>query len=554
MKQMAIVFENLFREIILERGYSYHLQDLVSELEIGESRVTAIVHGSELYQVEIEIEGGEVTSMSCDCPYFSGGDNCKHLAAVFYALRQDDDKHCVKSDHDVTMELLESLTSEELISFLREEISINSDLHFKFKTKFQNKLVGEQDYTSYLRHIDSVFEFHLGRNNFIDYERVMDFEVEIGEIIEPISGLVDDGEYELGFIMVEHLVSRISELSIDDSWGTTSSIMGELAKILRVIIEGSSEPLYTQIFQWLSQNIYGQILDFLEEELVGIFMENYPETEKLQQKIQVIDVILADIEKESSESWGRKYNLAKWLRNKINILLELKDYKGATAIISENLHLSEVRNIAVDWHLTNNEYERAIGLLISGKKLYSDYRGIVDDYSKKLIEIYKLIGNQEAVVAESKRRLLQNPRDLQVYKDYRGLFSPKDWDKERDAILAELVETRRNMKPYYAEENMLEQLLAEIKEDPSYLSLDTYEDILFSSFTTELRDLFKARIISMAKHAGGRKYYKRINHELKRINRYPGGKHIVDKLLATWQQQYKNRPAMLEELGIPIHK
>lgn len=75
---------NLFEPHILNRGRTYYEDGCVSELEIVENTVNAEVKGSEFYQVFIELDGGEIVGMSCDCPYAAKGYNCKHMAAVLF--------------------------------------------------------------------------------------------------------------------------------------------------------------------------------------------------------------------------------------------------------------------------------------------------------------------------------------------------------------------------------------------------------------------------------------------------------------------------------------
>ncbi|MBP3700794.1 MAG: SWIM zinc finger family protein [Lachnospiraceae bacterium] len=40
------------------------------------------------YIVEIEVNGDRIRKMDCDCPYADGGNRCKHMAAVLYALEE----------------------------------------------------------------------------------------------------------------------------------------------------------------------------------------------------------------------------------------------------------------------------------------------------------------------------------------------------------------------------------------------------------------------------------------------------------------------------------
>lgn len=51
-------------------------------LEVGEGSVTAVVHGTDVYEVELTLGGGEGITGWCDCPYGQEGNFCKHCMAV----------------------------------------------------------------------------------------------------------------------------------------------------------------------------------------------------------------------------------------------------------------------------------------------------------------------------------------------------------------------------------------------------------------------------------------------------------------------------------------
>ena len=74
-------FENFVPYKILMRGEEYYDTDAVSELEeTSPGEWTATVEGTDDYNVEISMNGKEVESWYCDCPY--DGEICKHVVAA----------------------------------------------------------------------------------------------------------------------------------------------------------------------------------------------------------------------------------------------------------------------------------------------------------------------------------------------------------------------------------------------------------------------------------------------------------------------------------------
>lgn len=83
-------WKHLFPAHILERGWDYYQSDAVENLQKSETGYTAEVEGTEIYDVEVELSQNTVQDMWCSCPYAEDGAYCKHMAAVLYALEEDD--------------------------------------------------------------------------------------------------------------------------------------------------------------------------------------------------------------------------------------------------------------------------------------------------------------------------------------------------------------------------------------------------------------------------------------------------------------------------------
>ena len=81
-------FENFVPYKIWMRGEEYYETDAVSELEeISPGEWTATVEGTDDYNVEISMDGNEIESWYCDCPY--AGEICKHVVATLLAIRDN---------------------------------------------------------------------------------------------------------------------------------------------------------------------------------------------------------------------------------------------------------------------------------------------------------------------------------------------------------------------------------------------------------------------------------------------------------------------------------
>ncbi|HKP85304.1 MAG TPA: DEAD/DEAH box helicase [Blastocatellia bacterium] len=81
---LTVKFSSLIDSAVRSRGRSYFSQGLVRITHGDESLVEATVRGTRNYRVMLSIEGNNFT-VSCTCPYYAGGDICKHIWATMLA-------------------------------------------------------------------------------------------------------------------------------------------------------------------------------------------------------------------------------------------------------------------------------------------------------------------------------------------------------------------------------------------------------------------------------------------------------------------------------------
>lgn len=83
-------FESQLDPTILARGKAYFDKNAVTQLASNQGRWSAVVTGSEKYQVEIKLTDELIDACSCDCPH--NADFCKHIVAVLYAIASPEKK------------------------------------------------------------------------------------------------------------------------------------------------------------------------------------------------------------------------------------------------------------------------------------------------------------------------------------------------------------------------------------------------------------------------------------------------------------------------------
>jgi uncharacterized Zn finger protein len=113
-------FESSIDKKILDRGFDYYEQKNVEEVEVlSNGEFSAIVQGTEEYDVFVKIENENVTEYSCTCPY-DWGDVCKHIVAVLYYIRDTEmhDEEYINTIEDDLKEVMSTIPAKELYNYI----------------------------------------------------------------------------------------------------------------------------------------------------------------------------------------------------------------------------------------------------------------------------------------------------------------------------------------------------------------------------------------------------------------------------------------------------
>lgn len=68
-------WRSFFDKTILTRGQDYYNRGLVDDLEYDDTHISAVVCGSEDYDVSVRLEDGEVADTDCTSPYADDGND-----------------------------------------------------------------------------------------------------------------------------------------------------------------------------------------------------------------------------------------------------------------------------------------------------------------------------------------------------------------------------------------------------------------------------------------------------------------------------------------------
>ncbi|MGN0721503.1 MAG: SWIM zinc finger domain-containing protein [Anaerovoracaceae bacterium] len=554
-------WKKLFEPHILERGYGYYLNNAVNNLEVSEHTIRADVEGTEDYEVEISLVDGEIEEMYCSCPYAIGGWNCKHMAAVLYEWSVErgdqDNRDEEESGHIDTPEKqqidIRKLVQDADINIIRNYLVSVLSEDEKLLIRFRGFLSGaesEENIGHYINRVDDIEYNYMGRDGFIDYDDAMDFIFDLEDVLNnDAKRLIDKGYHRSAFELMNHIFTVVGEADMDDSDGGIGMLATYVYKLWSELLTKADPDEKREMFQWFMGHLDGSIVDYLEEYIERIIMEQFEESEYLPPKMELASEKIRKYER-IKDGWSRNYYVGKWAINYLSLLKQQScGIEEIENFCRQHWENSSVRGYYIDLCMQSKEYDLALRTLDESMSLDEDFSGLISEYSEKKKEIYLIQGNREAYIGQLWELLLEhNVGSLETFRELKQQYSPEEWVEKREVIFQKLP-SYADVKQLYAEEKLYDRLLDCVLKSPDLYALQAYEKVLAKIYPQQILEKYKVELDKMARHSGPRKHYQRLVSQLRRMQKIEGGKEAVKEIAAEWRQQYRNRPAMMEELG-----
>ena len=218
-KMITEDWKSLFESPILARGRSYYHNGYVTKLTCTSERIHAVVLGSEAYEVDIELDNGEIFEATCTCPYAQENDcYCKHMAAVLYAAEEGPVSQTrVEASWQDT---LEKMTAEQKRDFLKLIHSENPNLQERLVLGYGEDTDPEMLQDAWEEQLSQVVEIYRDGYRYINYRHADEFYSALNSFIDdrfPI--LFSSGKILPAFNLVCSVFCTAMAEEADDSDG-----------------------------------------------------------------------------------------------------------------------------------------------------------------------------------------------------------------------------------------------------------------------------------------------------------------------------------------------
>lgn len=543
---------SLFQPQILDRGYAYYLEGAVQDLQQTATQITARVMGSQRYTVTVALNGDTVVGMTCDCPYAAQDKNCKHMAAVLFAVEDaaEGPASTAESSDDkkLAQQLVTQSTPDQLREFLTDVLAHDALLMARFqhilRPQVPTAAAGKAE-------IDAICAAYADTDGFIDYRAAEYFETDIQDYLDhDLEALVAAHQDEAAFEVLSFLFLKLDDLDIDDSDGEIVEILDTSVRLWRQVIRQAPIAVKRRIFTWLTTQVQRPLNAIGEDVRDLLFGDDFSDQEFLQGKLDLANKMIRRLQASPEEA---TWELNMWLTQLLATMTaaQVADEK-IEATCQRYLQYTDVRDYYVEFCLQRHRVDQAIALLQEGKRVNRDLLGVVVHDSHRLAEIY----HQQHDMANYRQELWRlltsyNVANLDDFKAYKATFSPVAWPAQRTKLFKVLQPkiTPAALAPLYAYEELQPELLQAILAERGIDGLRKYGPALKNQYAAKIIHKYAQFANQAMTSTGPRKHYRRIVDILQEMATYPMGDLEAQQLIRDWQQKYPRRSAMLDELS-----
>jgi len=556
-------FKNQINTTILERGSNYFEKGYITNLQkLSSGEWLAQVAGNNGdYHVEINLDKkNNITGYSCNCPF--DGPVCKHVAAVLFAIREEQNKPVseTKSILPEWESIIKNTPENELRDFLLKFAKTNPSVQNELLVQLST-LPKEVNTAKYETIVARAFSAAEGRHGYIEYRDTHAAMNPIYNLLAKADEHIANGNYHEAFSIVSAVAPQCVEAiqNMDDSNGECGGVIDESFELTGKILQVVQDPqLANKIFEWLYNQIQNPDYDDFgcDNVLEPLFFDWANNKQRRETAYRFIDQQIK--ESKDKDGWSSEYRQAKYLKFKMHLLNDEGKRMEADQIIEENLHLSDFREMRINEAISQNKIEEAIGHIREGiaQAEKDNYPGIAHGLKDKLLEIYEKVNHTNNIRKLSKELFLENTSTISYFRKYKGTFTREDWYQPLAEIIQKLSKPgkpnywgpvfKSGLVAVYIEEAMWEQLFNEVKRCNNIEIVEKYYNYLAPIYHDELIPMYKNAILKFAEQTG-RNVYATLVTYLNNLAKLQGGKTVAKELMLELLEKYKNRPAMKDE-------
>ncbi|HCK87985.1 MAG TPA: hypothetical protein DHW39_04150 [Erysipelotrichaceae bacterium] len=530
-------WKHLFRPVILERGRDIFESGEIDEVEKTAEGWRGIAHGTYDYEVETYIEGEEVTGMSCTCPYAEGGNHCKHMAALLYAVSEEV-INPVSVSEDLN-DVLEKMNEIQLRKELKEILLNDSSLKNRILQKYRSAPADMADVNRILSLLGNLSVRIGGRNEYISWEKGWEYVQAFQEILtDSVEPMIERNETMQAFAVLKGAFHILNDVDMDGSGGEHSEIASSIEEYWDRVIHLASKEERTQMYQWF-RAMEKRSDDLICGDSITSALENY--FDDPEYLLPMLKDMRNKLRGDQADNYMLEYDLEKYKNLLIRSGSDLSEYE--TWLENHN-DLKSVKRILLKEAEGRGDSLQAIAIL---REMYEQEKiaGLKRSYLEQLLEKYRETGNTEKVKEALWKLLAQYRISSMAYvRELRSLCDSAEWKNARETILA----VNESLKPdVYDDEEMYDSLMEYLMHQPVEM-MDRYRMKLKDLYPDALSTYYAKYLDRISCRYGNLALYRTMRTYLNILAGIPGGISKANVLIDSWMERYPTRKAMQEML------
>ena len=568
-------FETRIHSTILQRGRQYFADKAVAWLEdTGNNKWRAAVEGTDTYQVDVSLKNNdEISSYSCDCPY--DDDLCKHVVAVFFALRKElieGKGHKRNAEKETFDRLLQAVSQEEYQAFIRRYALKNREFRADFVLYFAGKDDRADAGKKYKEAIRKIIR-NYSVDGYIDYRDENAFSREINQLLDIGRDLYHRNDFRDAFAIGRVvLVEMMKVLSDNEEADYLSHTIADAIQLIHDLATAGDAPaaLKEEVFAFVQKKLKDPgYLDYsnIGEALVAVFQALAIQLNKADVFLSFIDEQLPNLTGPYDKSEKEYYQTLK-----IDTLRAMGKTAEAENLIWENMDIVAVRQGEVDKAIASKDYAAAKALVAEGIRVAETLEepATVTSWQKELLRLAVLENDTKTIRHYARYFAFKQGFDQAYYQQWRAAYTPQEWPAVIDKWIAKTIESEtakwnsqkaqawrrphppllQKLGPVYIQERYWDRLLALVQQENDLNTTLNYHRYLVPHYPAELLSLYLPALERYGEHATGRADYAMlVTHMQMVMKAIPAGKEQILALARQLIAQYRRRPAMVEELN-----
>ena len=511
------------------------------------------------YTIEVKMDGDEAGEFECNCPsdYYP----CKHIAIIEEAINEvrlsevlaqgRNTIDIVPDNQEISLlQMMDKVTLEELRKFVIVHARIDSAFEAKLKRHFFQPSTTAGGYAALIR--SELANFTIDFDDYYDSEETIEVDI-LDEWLEKASKALANGNtneaIDIAKAIIEEYPTWLEEQDseVEDYLGDEYEVAPFNILTQAVALEKEPGKISDELFEFATNELPESKYSYVTVDLFHDLLLTTAHTrEQFQSFIVLQNGCLEVLDKEGDK--GEREDI---IRRKLALYMKSGDTDKEWDLLNQYIEIEDFRKLVVERHIADKKYGLARFLV---KECLADnqaYWGSAKYWQEQLLKI-AMLDNDINGRRESALALISSSFNEEHFNCYKETFSPVEWPKEREKLIAMYVEKNRGFNSniaalYIAEADMagLKDMLEKKGDVHDWLKYYRY---LEDTYAPEVLIYFRNMLDSYATKNTGRSHYEFIVSVLYKMKALNGGLAVVRDMKHRYLTKFKNRPALCELL------